>query len=250
MYVLDLISPGGVELNLISDGAPGGLAVEAGGVEGLTGMFQDTPVQAVGEPGQFVNFSDRVVNPITGSLTVRVLDPEQWGAFRRAWSVWDTSILRLTIDGTVFRLPCRLQSSFSFPASIPKRNDAVQVPIISDRPGAWLVAYSGAGLVTVTNSGDIPVSPVIAWNGAGGKVTLPSGAYFTLPAVTSEHTLPMARSNSGRVLDATGAPVASLTRAVGAVGERVPRGAQLLYSLPPGARLDWDVGYFDPFREV
>lgn len=250
MYKLDLISPEGARLNLIADGAPGGIFVESDTIEALTGAFEDKPIQVIGEPGQVVDFRDRVVSPITGTIGVVVWDPTLWKGFRRAWSVWDNSVLELIIDARTYRLPCRLQNSFAFPASIPKRGDRISVPVISDRPGAWLVAGAGTSKVTVTNKGDIPISPEIVWNGAGGAVVLPSGATFTLPAVTSPHRLPLARSNSGRVLDANGNPDPALTKKTAAVAELVPRNATRIYTLPTGAKLMWDTGYFDPFREV
>ena len=46
-YELDLVSPTGETFNLIADGEPGPVAVEAGTVEGLTGSFEDHPVQAL-----------------------------------------------------------------------------------------------------------------------------------------------------------------------------------------------------------
>lgn len=249
-YQLELITPRGEKINLINDGDPGPIAVEAGTIEGLTGVFEDSPVETVGASGQSVDFRDRKIKPITGVLGVVVQDPEYWHSFRKAFSVWEYSMLILSLPNARYRLPVRLESSFAFPASIPKRGDRVTVPVISDEPGAWLLSVDGQDTVTVTNYGDIPVWPKIVWEGAGGQVVLPSGAHFTLPEVDELHELSLSRQNSGFVRDKSGAVDRALTKQVGAVGECVPRGKERTYQLPDGVRLLWDVGLLDPFREV
>ncbi|HAT1360258.1 MULTISPECIES: hypothetical protein [Corynebacterium] len=249
LYELDLVSPEGTTFNLIADGAPGPIAVEAGTIESLVGTFEDNPKQAVGIPGQIINFEDRVVSPLTGSIGFVIEDPESWHKFRRAWSTWEYSWLVLSIGGAKFRLAARLQAAFAFPSSIPKRGDRVVVDMISDSPGAWTVPVASEGSVTVTNYGDVPVWPEIVWDGPGGEVILPSGATFTLPAVDELHRLPLARSNSGRIFNAADEYDRDMSRKVGAVGEMVPRGKERVYTIPDGARLEWEIGVFDPFAK-
>lgn len=247
-YELDLVSPTGETFNLIADGEPGPIGVEAGTVEGLTGSFEDHPVQAVGVPGQIIDFRDRVITPMTGSLGVVVQSSEDWHDFRRAWSTWEYSWLVLSIGGARYRLAVRLPAAFKFPAAIPKCGDRVKVDVIADSPGVWTVPLSGEGTVTVTNYGDVPIWPEIVWEGAGGDVTLPSGASFTLPAVKEEHRVPLARSNSGRIFRGDEYD-RILTRKAGVVGESVPRGEERDFTVPPGARLVWEIGVFDPFEK-
>ena len=154
----------------------------------------------------------------------------------------------LSIGGARYRLAVRLPAAFKFPAAIPKRGDRVRVDVIADSPGVWTVPLSGEGNVTVTNYGDVPIWPEIVWEGAGGEVTLPSGARFILPVVSEEHRLPLARNNSGRIFRGDEYD-RELTRRVGAVGESVPRAEERDFIVPPGARLVWEIGVFDPFEK-
>ncbi|MDK7213395.1 hypothetical protein [Corynebacterium pyruviciproducens] len=243
---LDYIAPTGDVLPLITTGAPGNLAVPAAALDGFTPTIEDHTVAPLGEPGASPLFAERTIGPMTGTLPIRCATVTAWHTLRRAFSTWDPGTLKLTIDKTVYLLRVRLTQPLPFPAATPTPGTVVPVPLISDRPGAWGAPESGQGTVTVTNWGDIPISPEILWNGPGGTVTLPSGATFILPAVTTPHRLPLARSNSGRIIGPDG-PNPTLTRQAAAAPEIVPRGTTRKYTLPTGARAYWEVAVFDPF---
>lgn len=239
MYSLEYVSPGGVSFDLFDRGR---VRVEADTIGGLVGQFEDTGVQVVGESGHSVFFGDRVVAPLEGSFTVVVRDPSAWREFYRAWSTRVQGSLILGFGGHRLLLRCRLAVPLPFPASVPRRGARVEVSVIGDS-GVWVESFTGTGLVTVTNFGDIPVWPEIVWSGSGGSVVLPSGAGFMLPAVDGESVLPLRRSNSGRVWqggELTGVRVDCFC-------ESVPVGESRDFRVPAGARLSWDVGVLNPW---
>lgn len=216
---------------------------------GLVGEFQDSPLQVVGSPGARVDFRDRVVAPMTGSFTLAVLSEEQWLLVRRSFSTREYGQLVLDTGVRRFSAPVRLAASLPSPGGAPKHASTLEVSLVSDGEfgGVWSRELSAdSKLVTVTNLGDVPIWPEIVWSGDGGKVTLPSGASFTLPRVTGRHVLPLARSKSGKVSGPRGFD-RGLTNQINAVGEQVPVGEQRTYKIPDGAELHWREGVLDPW---
>lgn len=240
MYSLEYVSPTGEAFELLARGS--GVRIEMDTLDGLVGSFEDSGVESAGEPGQRASFLDRVFKPIEGSFTVVVDDPDAWHGWYSAWSTSREGVLVLRRGGRVFRLPACLAAPLPFPGSRPRRGSRIAVNVIG-RGGCWLEEYSGTGSVTVTNYGDVPVWPVIVWDGAGGAVVLPSGAIFTLPAVTGQHVLPLRRSNSGRVWH----DGAKTDVRVDAVAESVPPGDSRSFIVPPGTSLTWSVGVLNPW---
>lgn len=249
-FELVYTSADGVVLDLF-DGSGGGPFVEVDSLSGLVGEFEDTVVSSPGVPGGRVDFRDRVVAPMTGSFTLVVPSREAWGVVREAFSTHKYGTLRLTSGGRVSELSVRLRVSLPSPGVRPGVGERVQVDLVSDGVGGgvWLSrAVSRDSIVTVTNWGDVPLWPEVVWSGAGGRVVLPSGVGFTLPAVVGEHRLPLARVNAGRVFGPDGEVDRALSREVGAVSEMVPVGESREYQTPEGAVLVWSVGVFDPWH--
>ena len=110
--------------------------------------------------------------------------------------------------------------------------ETLTVPVVCFDGVAKSSVMAGTGEVTVANYGDVSVWPKIRYKGAGGVVTNPSGAKFTLPRATEETIIDL----DPRVL-----------RLEGAFPESVPPGATGVWVLPAGAQLEWTLGVADPW---
>lgn len=110
--------------------------------------------------------------------------------------------------------------------------ETLTVPVVCFDGVAKSSVMTGKETVTVTNYGDVSVWPKIRYEGAGGVVTNPSGAKFTLPRATEETIIDL----DPRVL-----------RLEGAFPESVPPGATGVWVLPAGAQLEWTLGVADPW---
>lgn len=108
----------------------------------------------------------------------------------------------------------------------------LSVPVLCADGVAKTSVMTGTGSVTVTNHGDVSVWPKIRYQGAGGVVTNPSGAKFTLPRAAEETIIDL----NPRVL-----------RLDGAFPENVPPGDTGVWVLPAGAQLEWTLGVADPW---
>lgn len=218
-------------------------------LQGLVGEFSDTQIQTVGVPGARVDFRDRVVAPMTGGFDLVVTGVEQWLSVRKAFSTSKYGTLMLTVGAKTWSAKVRLSASLPSPGGRPHEGSIIHVQLVSDgeHGGLWFsTGESDARTVRVTNRGDVPVWPEIEWSGAGGVVTLPSGAQFELPSVSRAHVLPLARHRSGKVTSSRGYERA-VTKKVNAVSESVPVGATRQFVLPEGAKLRWREGVLDPW---
>lgn len=110
--------------------------------------------------------------------------------------------------------------------------ETLTVPVVCFDGVAKSSVMTGTGTVTVTNYGDVSVWPKIRHEGAGGVVTNPSGAKFTIPRAAEETIIDL----DPRVL-----------RLEGAFPESVPPGATGVWVLPAGAQLEWTLGVADPW---
>ena len=239
-YSLSYLSPTGNEYEFLH-GSDGGPFIELDTLTGFVAQFEDMPVSSVGLPGATVDIRDRVIHQMEGSFTLVVFSHEQWRQVRRDFSTREQGTLILD-DGNRLELPCRLAASLPTPGRVPKVGVRLEVSMIAD-DGVWLSRASATNKVSVTNWGDVPVWPEIVWNGANCGLTLPSGAAFTLPTVSSPHRLSLSRRASGRaVKEATGESIST-----DAVGEMVPVSATRDYTLTGDARLEWSVGVLDPW---
>lgn len=220
--------------------------IEYDTLSGFVGQFEDTGIESVAMSGQRVDFRDRRVLPTEGSFTLVVKSRAAWVEARRAFSTREEGVL--IIEGqSRCELPVTLAESLPAPPFIPEVGARVEVSLIC-RQGAWrMPTYSTGPRVEVTNFGESPVWPRIFWEGAGGKVTLPSGASFTLPSVASGRVLYLDRWRAGQVYDTDGVLDRDSTDLAGAVCEQTPPRATREYKIPAGARMEWDVEVFDPW---
>lgn len=243
-YSIRYVSP--EEDFVLESGLDGDCFIEADSLTGFTSQFEEEGVSVVGAPGVVMDFRDRKVLPMEGSFTLVVRDVSAWPRIRRAFSSHRAGQLEV-VGSQRFVLPVRLAASLPSPESRPVVGSRVEVLLRSDG-GVWVApVVSPDSDVIVTNWGDVPVWGRVMWDGPGGRVTLPSGVSFTLPAVKGEHTLYLDRKRAGEVHGPDGYD-RELTRRVDAVSEMVPVGEQRRFKVPVGARLAWDVGVFDPWR--
>lgn len=114
---------------------------------------------------------------------------------------------------------------------------------------SWFRSYEFPGpSVTVVNGGDVDGWVRIRWQ-AGGKVTLPSGASFTLPAVSSPRTIVLDPRESCVVMDDEGnADILVWKSLRGSVfPEVIPPGEQRTFTIPSGSSLFFDEGVVSPW---
>lgn len=240
-YSMKYVAPSGGVYEFLtgSDGQP---FIELDTIEGLVGTFEDTPIQVVGETGARVDLRDRVIHRLEGTFTVVVFSREQWAGLVRDFSTTTPGVLVLDVGGVGFELRVKLATPLPFPTVVPQAGVRITVSVIADA-GVWECPVSSEGTVEVANFGDVPAWPEITWSGAGGVAVLPSGASFTLPAVETEHVLPLARSASGVAHDARGRRL----RVDEVVSEMVPAGETRTFVVPAGARLITRVGVLNPW---
>lgn len=244
MVRLSWVDHTGVETSLYP--LKGDVYLQGGTLEGFTGVWSDNPTQVVGEEGLRVDPRNRVVEPVTGALTLAIRSRDAYRKVRRMFS--ESKPGWLVLDE--WRLRCRLAEGLPAPGVIPQRGVTVRVSLIGDA-GVWVRQASGTGNVTVTNDGDVPVWPKIVWKGGGGVVRLPSGASFTLPAVSATRVVDLRRSAGGRVtIPDTGVVDRPLSKQTLVISEMVPLGEQGTFTVPAGATLMWEIGVLDVFSEV
>lgn len=230
----------------IGSGTGSDVFIEADKLEGLVGQFEDEGVAAVGVPGESFDFRDRVILPMEASFTLVVRNADAWREVRRGFSA--TRPGTLIIRGEVTSLlPVVLRESLPSPTVKPGVGSRIEVSLVA-RGGVWLRPQVSPGpTVHVGNPGDTPVWPRFVWDGAGGEVTMPSGAAFTLPQVDGVRTLRTDRRYAGQVFTADGEYDREVTRITGAVCEQVPVGDSRTFTVPQGCRVEWDVEVLDPW---
>lgn len=246
MVELSLVGADSSTWQLLGAGSP--VVVEMDTIEGLVGSFTDSVQTYPGSPGGVVDVRDRVVDPLSGSFTVVVKDPQVWSRFRAAWSTTSDGVLTLARAGGVWSLPVRLAASLPFPTSRPQTGSRIVVSVVS-YAGVWSSSFAHAGpaAVTVTNDGDVPVWPDITWTGASTVVVLPSGVRLALPSVITTHSLSMDRRHAGLIRDHNGVVNRSLSESVFVLGEGVPVGQSRVWEIHAGVVLSWKLGYLDPW---
>lgn len=158
--------------------------------------------------------------------------------FRRGWSLWGQGVkpVLFRIDGGLS--PMFFEAWLSRPiqgaeVDASKRTQlTLPVPVFIPRGLARTSVFRGEGEVLVTNSGDVTVFPDILYSGAGGEVTAPSGAVFTLPPSQDEVVVSM---NPARL------------RLDGVFPEGVAPDDSGVWRLPAGAVLSWVIEVADPW---
>lgn len=120
--------------------------------------------------------------------------------------------------------------------------------------GVWRTRLhlTGGGAVTVTNIGDVGAWVRIMWKGAGGKVIVPSGASFMLPAVSDYRILYLSTAMGALVTDMAGKVDRERWIAVRAtaIAEHVPAHEARVFTIPDGSEIIADFGVYDPWKGV
>ena len=255
MFEIDYIDPDGREWELHAKGRRHGVMVVDEGVEGFVGKAEDSVIESVGEPGQVLDAVN--VGALEGSLKcVMVPQGESiddlFARWRSSWSRRRSGVLRLknprmgTLSAAV-----RLAEPMGAPEIDPsgKRPVMVEISVVCDR-GVWQTGeVRGSNIVTVTNFGDVALWPSVEWLGAGGQVTLPSGATFSLPSVTGKRIMHLNPAESLVVKDLAGKTDRTLWQQLAPVAwaEPVLPDQTAQFKVPAGAELVWRVGVLDPF---
>lgn len=232
--------------------------IKSGGVTGLVGTTSDVTAASLSGLGQVV-LSQRF-EPIQGSVTFHCRADEgrdvgQVAAdLRAAFSplIGRENVLTVVSPLGDAEAHVRLSGPIPDPVEDPSWDEMVLnvvVPVVADEGLWWLSEQTATSNVTVRNSGDVPVWLKIRWEGAGGQVVLPSGARFSLPAVSAPRTLFLSRVHSLAVRDDQGMIDDQLWRKLrSALPEMVMPGKTGVFSLPSGASAVWREGVLDPWR--
>lgn len=232
--------------------------IKSGGIDGLTGSLSDVAVTPLGVGGQVVVSQEPA--PIQGSLTFHCRGEgdrdagQVYADLRRAFSPLRgrESTLRVVSPTGEADLRVRRGGAMSDPVEDPSWSDmvlSVQVPVVADEGVWWLPPVVLFGEAPVVNSGDVPVFVTVGWSGAGGQVTMPSGATFTLPPVQETRYLHLSRRRSLSVTDGGGVRDDVLWRQLrGLAPEVVPVGAQRTFRVPDGAWVEYRLGVLDPWQ--
>ena len=156
--------------------------------------------------------------------------------FRTGWSASVPSVLRIEADHPVGVCLLDLYRGAEIPApsvDAKRRTEVlVQVPVVAPLGLARTQPYRKDGTVTVTNTGDVLIYPKIVYSGAGGEVTSPSGAKFTLPPVPALTVVDLDPQQ---------------LRIEGVFPEGVAVGQNQTWRLPEGAQLEWELLIANPW---
>ena len=156
--------------------------------------------------------------------------------FRQGWSRSKPCVMQVEADraGGPYFLNLVLDRHLGgVPVDMSRRTSTVVTVPVFNPVGMFRSALkTGTRSVTVTNLGDVPIYPKIRNLGAGGPVTTPSGARFTLP-----------KSTTATVFDTDPRRL----RLPGAFPESVPPGKSGTWVLPTGASLEWTQLVVDPW---
>ena len=257
MYEVHYVSPWGRSWPLMAPETYE-VFVREGGFSDLGAPSEDRVVSSDGVPGQLL--AAQSFGAVKGSMTVHVrggrgLDPARvWSGFRRSWSRTLTgTLVVVTEPWGRLSLPVRLAKPLPDIQTNPEDEDweqTIEVSFVGDS-GLWRTGvFGGEGAVEVSNSGDAALFPSVRWSGKGGEVVMPSGYRFTLPKSKDERVLVMDNSESCVVLDADGEVDRSLwNRLKGkTLPEGVPIGKTRSFTVPAGARLEYRIGFADPWQ--
>lgn len=250
------VSPNGVVIDLVKPG-DWSRRIAYAGVSGLVGAKTSSPLTAVNVPGQVpVGFR---TTEMKGTLMLQVV-----GGPSESVDALVSEVNREFVSdayGTLvlsresaprLNARVRLDGAIDFPKSFLDSGDCdaeVGVPVICD-DGYWATdVLSGADSVTVTNPGDVLIWPSIVWKGAG-SVALPSGAVVTLPNAPDWRRLSLDPYTSHEVTDMSGTvdePISDATAQL-SLGEGVPQRQSRTYLTEGQVRLEWKIGYLNPWR--
>lgn len=162
--------------------------------------------------------------------------------FRQSWRLWSKikrpppTVIKAQADhplGPFFLDLWLSQPLPGVPVDMRRRTSTTVTANVFNPTGlARSMPISGTGEVTLLNSGDEVVYPQLTYKGAGGVVTSPSGATFTLPPSDERTTINLDPQHLH--LD-------------GAFPEGVPPGESGTWVLPEGVTASWEIRVADPW---
>lgn len=259
-YAIEYVDPRGRRWNL-STGEQG-VVLLADGVSDLKPQRATEGLRLAGVPGQVVRPGSSRVEPVTATLSVLV-DPgsaqlsmrEVWPGWVSAWSHDSAGRIEYYAPGLSQPrwMEVRLgDEGMPLPGRSPleQRHISLDVPVVSDSGLVYETGSSSEQIVTVTNRGVAFVWPRLRWKGAGGRLSLPSGAGIDVPATVEERVLYLDPVESGVVLKPDGSIDEALWARLrgGFITEPVPPGEQRRFGIFAGASLEWDTGFDSPWR--
>ena len=225
---------------------------------GGLGLRADARVQAVASELAGGQVPDTLTMPaMSGTLDLLMVGPggglagldREW---RRNWDLLREG--RLVLSGSRGRVSTQVRLDRVMEAIPEDYRDLdvypLKMTVVADSGCWWSDLHHGQGFVTVSNSGDWPLTVRIVWKGDGGTVTLPSGMTFQLPYTPVERVLLLDDEESCAVTDHAGDTDYTLWPLDGVVAEPVPIGATRTYQVPSGARVEWSIPIFDPWAVI
>lgn len=236
------------------------IGVPQGGLK-LSANVTRTTQEALGRPGTFA--ADLNFGEMTGSLTTTIdasrATPK--ATLEEIYLEW-LNAHSFTRQGTLIagrdNLPqldrsaeVKLAQHLPNPDIVPENTTEMEVEAqLVAEYGAWFGPWKKAtGSTFVENTGQVPLTYRVRWKGEGGRVILPSAAYFTLPPTTTERILYISDDESCMVERTDGTPDRRLWKAMaGAVlPEPIAVGDTRAITVPAGATLEWRLGYAHPW---
>lgn len=248
------VSPWG-RATVLTDNGP--IFVREDGFRNMVGVLARNDVAVPGRAG--VRPGRRTVSPIKTTLPVHINDRngeynliDLWAQWREDWSLDQdgTLIFEDTHPLGVLTIPARLDG---VPLGVGKDlrdENAVDIDMPVFCHSGVFQTYPVRTTGEVDNTvGKVPVWGEIEWEGAGGEVTAPSGAVFTLPSTAERRRLLLDPSESCAVTTLDGIVDTTLSDRVAhtVYPETCPPGAQTRWVLPAGAEFNYQLGVLDPW---
>ena len=250
-------SPAGRAWELSSHEWVAGL--RAGGISGLVSAPTVSTFTSLGAPGQLVEAHQ--IPAASGSLDVFVRSDgvrsatEVWAQLRGEFRARPPlgKLVMMSPSG-----PATAMVRLSGPLPPPETDDAfaevkpLKIPLSIDEGVWWLEPrqVAGARVVDVVNRGDVVVWPELRWQGAGGRVELPSGASVVLPSAATQWRVSLDPLRARSVVDARGVVNVELSNQLrrGLLPEGVQPDRVGRFRLPAGVTLRWCEGVLNPWR--
>lgn len=265
MYSIAWLGADGVVWPLVAEETHG-VFLERGGLDQVVGGREASPLARVGHrrhPGIF----DGAVRPLEMSLALVCASHTSHGShgavhevyrrFMRGCSETKPGALLLKFENEpAWKLECYARPLPPLQEwDVEEGHFRFTLGLVAP-VGVWRSASptQQTGSVLVANPGDVRIWPRIRWSGAGGRVGLPSGATFNLPGTETGkvYSLDLDPAAQSAVTDESGEfdEFMQHLMAGNVIHEGVPVGTERTYSLPAGATLVYELGVFNPMKEV
>lgn len=197
--------------------------------------------------------------PLSGALNLVVADRNQDASFirrinatmmlwRAAWSPREWGTLRVTGPRGESFAQVRLSNPVPDLTTVDPEGFEAFEQQIAGRTSRWLrTRTSTLPWSTVANGGDHEIWPRVKWT-EGGNLTLPSGAVYELPTVSTPRTIWLDPTLGCKITDDSGVRDDALWRSLRGLvfPEVVPAGQSRVFGIPVGATILWEDELEDP----